>query len=551
MSQSNDMTSGGEKPQSQILPTGMDPTVREILTRRGKRLLNELETPTGKAKPTHQSLLTAYGDVSKRQKLPDKVPMDKGSAKTKGGVPKQVSKAATKRTIQEVSTTHDMELLDGFSFSGKWTEKGQASGPRPKVADRDLQMLNQLSTLVYEAVYAATGTQEIEAMAVKGCLVISANEEDTVAAIQKVKLSEVLSKANSDKLGDVASALRAKSGSDLSEREKSGMGRLASLETDTARFPGQVESVQTILETVHKAMAEKTAIIDGGSPQKVAGLINSGGAKGRVVTVNAWDGPSMSCSHAEQNLLYALVLSGYQGKASIAGKKRPCTVCWISLMLVRKAGYDITFNIHPGGFWDGTTYQGLQRIAAVLGFTDETSLAPQVRALAGEDSDFQQYVTDVLGKGSGTSPVRLLDALKKGSQYKTEISTPDRSPTYDFPPTPPRTPPTPGILIRYAGPVAGIKTPPEAPGPRELTLTKAEKTIGTDLDDDIILGNGTTSAHAADVWLDGTQAKLRLLNATGTTVTRGGKQDPGATGTVYVLASGDKFGIGPYTWEVK
>lgn len=539
-----------DPPPIRVLPATMNPVALTIITKRVKRLRDDMGTTVGKKKQSNELLRAAYDSAAKRQKMPPPKDMDRGGAKTAKGVPKKVTKVGAKRSIQTVSEDHGMELAGGITYSGKWMEEGRASGARPKVGDRDLQLLNQLSVLLFNAVSAETGTQEIESMAVNGRVVVSANEEGTVALIRGIALDELLSKAASGKIGDTAIGLVAKE-KDISERERSGMSRLSAMEMDTAEFPDQAQSVQAVLETLHKTMAEKTAIINGGSPETVAGHITDPGSKGRVVTVDAWDGPEVSCSHAEQNLLYALVLSGYKGKASIAGKKRPCTACWISLMLVRRAGYDITFNLRPGGYWDTTTYQGLHRIAVALGFTSEASLLAQVKEMAGQDSGFKQYVTSVAGTDPETADVKLLEALKEGSHYVTDISTPDRSPTYDYPPTPPPTPRAPEVSVAYAGLAAGTTPVPDAPAPAGLALAFGVQTIGTTIENDIVLGNGTTVDHAADVWLDNGQAKLKLLTAAGTSVTRGGTPAAGVKDAVYDLASGDSFQIGPYIWVVK
>lgn len=539
-----------DPPLIRVLPTNMNPVALSIIGKRAKRLRDEMGTATGKDKQSNKSLRTAYDSAAKREKMPPPKDMDRGSAKTAKGVPKEVSKVGTKRSLQTVSEDHEMELAGGITYAGKWMEEGRASGARPKVGDRDLQLLNQLSVLLFNAVSAETGTQEIESMAVNGRVVVSANEEATVARIQGLALDELLLKAASGKIGDTAIGLVAKE-KDFSDRERSGMNRLSAMEMDTAELPDQAQSVQAVLETLHKTMAEKTAIIDGGSPEAVAGHITDPGSARRVITVDAWDGTEVSCSHAEQNLLYALVLSGYKGKASIAGKKRPCTACWISLMLVRRAGYDITFNLRPGGYWDNTTYQGLQRIAAKLGFTSESSLLAQVKDMAGADSDFTQYVTSVVGTDPETADVRLLEALKEGSHYVSDISTPDLSPTYDYPPTPPPAPRAPEVSIAYVGLAAGATPEPDEPSSARLALAFGVQTIGTNIDNDLVLGNGTTAEHAADVWLDDGQAKLKLLTAAGTSVTRGGSPAPGVKDAVYDLATGDRFQVGPYIWVVE
>ncbi|OLR92215.1 hypothetical protein [Actinokineospora bangkokensis] len=337
---------------------------------------------------------------------------------TPGGVhfvddPRALSIAGTQRAIAHGVQPQDMHYAGGVLQKGRWEATGTASGPRYKAADRALQLLNQLSQVLLRA---AAGSQEVEAMLVNGRILVSANETSSVEALVAQNLGDLLDaeRAHTEeyvqanwaarkgrKLADLGAALTDEDdGGPLGPSGARGAERLGRLEVDLAVFPGQREAVAAILDVLREVLVDQVAIVAGGPAEVVAGMIDDDANRNRIIAVDAREKAAGPCTHAEQNLLHALVLSGYTGPAYVAGGKRPCTVCWLSHTLARMNGYDVTFNTRRGGFWDGRTTEGVMHIGLALGYNENTLAAEieGIRAVAGD-----QHVTNL----AEDAPLRL------------------------------------------------------------------------------------------------------------------------------------------------
>jgi hypothetical protein len=443
----------------------------------------------------------------------------------------------------------------GVKQAGKWAEKGRASGRGPKSDTRDLQLLNQISQAMINFV---VNTQEVEAMAVNGRIIVSANEKATIQKIGQAKLDEILKaeaeddfQQKKDKISSVGAALTVGDG-DLSDLERTGIDRLSRMETDSHFSEDQASGVKSVLETLAATLGKRLEIVNGGSPETVAGMITDVAYQGRIITIDAntkmvkvkGKDKEASCTHAEQNLVYALVLAGYGGGASIAGGKRPCTVCWLSLQLASSKGYKIRFNSHPGGYWSSTTLEGLRLIAEALGF-DEDGLKDKVQELA---TGFIQYATDpdVLGP----SDVDLVEGVISGD-WRTDMGTPSQSPEH-YPYSPgspePEVEAEKTFSLTYVGATGGAPDP----GIGDVTLDNdgTKKTIGRNKGD-IVLSHPTVSRTHGSIWAEGGTVKLSVdggntrIDANGT-----GAYTAAPAGTVYTLTAGSQFTIGAYIWKV-
>jgi hypothetical protein len=331
---------------------------------------------------------------------------------------RKVSPTSVKEGMQE--GVADAEITQvATTFEGKWGTTVNVSPARLKWNDRTLELLTQLSTLLFAHVSQKCTTEEVEAMVVNGRVLISANEVGAVKQLLGVCLRDVLdqqkeliaslksaiSEQNATTLAQTMSAMGARSGEKLTEDQQEGIKWLAQTGVDGMILDDEDETAELagLLEALYQAVVAKTNVVKGGEPESAAGRITDGANAGAIIVVDAWEytpkptektpePKSVVCSHAEQNLVYALVCSGHQDGAQVAGKKRPCTACSLSLKLADDAGYKVKYNPHPGGYWEGTTYRGLQRIAAKLGITDAEQLNAWIRGVVG-DEEFAQYIT--------------------------------------------------------------------------------------------------------------------------------------------------------------
>lgn len=326
---------------------------------------------------------------------------------------KKAPEERTKLTLKEVQgSLTSYKKSDGLTqmpwSNGAWRPTGTLSGPASKATTRDLQLLNHLSQALINVVH----TTEIEAMAVNGRIVVSANEKVAVAKLLSLDLADTLLKTSgstpwqqgkADKLGELLEALALGSrpaDAQRDERARRGIRRLVQLGVDCSLEPQQTVAVKAILATLYRVVTDPGAarILDGGTPESdpasVIDLINNDRYAGCVIVVNGDTATAGVQSHAEQNLVHAALLAGRSGEQiSIAGGKRPCTVCWMTLCLAREYSYDITFNTRAGGFWDGSTYRGLHRVAHALGVKNLQEWISTVTSGKDGQSGLAQYLT--------------------------------------------------------------------------------------------------------------------------------------------------------------
>ncbi|WP_370941864.1 hypothetical protein AB5J62_22420 [Amycolatopsis sp. cg5] len=337
-------------------------------------------------------------------------------AQGQGGVSKTTVLATTR------GATSTMRFANNVTFRGKWAADGLASGAGPKNAVRDLQLLNQISQLLL----SIGKSTEIEAMVVNDRILVSANEAGTVQEMIGRKLADLAEgyqpsgDADYDrKARKTQGVLNVMAGDD----DALGEERMARLAVDTDVFPEQEPGVTGILAALSQAYLP---IIDGGLPNNAATLITNAALECRIIAVNTTGTSPSTCVHAEQSLAQALVLSGWRGPASIAGGKRPCLFCYVSLRLVQELHCpQLRFNRRPGGVWTGTTATGLYGLLLSLG-ADEAMFRRAVTAAM----SVPQYVTDprpgaepaaeVTGMGDAVTP-------SKGRGFRTDTGTPSDS----------------------------------------------------------------------------------------------------------------------------
>lgn len=431
------------------LGVGIGQQVLDIVGRRADALMEGMRKAEEKpgALPAFDQLATAYQQVRARPVVVGPLadlsmtsPAKKGDL-TKKGV-KDAIHGQRNRTGMHTGKVKQM---------GQFKDKGIASGAKYKVGQRGLQLLSQLSQALIDAMIG--NTQEIESMAVNDRILVGANEAGTVSEILALNVKKLLDDnaagtkaalksyfpAKTRKIGQLAQGLVAdKPFNELTADELTGLSRLAQLELDLSQFDDQESAVSAVLGTLHQVMTLNTKIVAGGDPASAAKLITDPNYKYRIILVNAFEMGKKTkkvCSHAEQNLIYTLVLSGYKGgKVSVAGGKRPCFGCWTSFRLAKDAGYQLEFNENPGGLYVDTTYQGLHRIAEALGLSDKV-VASALKTYAPDDK-FRQFITDIADGAPTEAPVDLWTALEgddvlgvpKSSTEVSDWGSPSQSP---------------------------------------------------------------------------------------------------------------------------
>lgn len=379
---------------------------------------------------------------------PDRTQPDLGS-KSPGTV--KLKKGSTKNTQGDSASS--MDIASGASTmraldygNGTWALSGLASGPVPKGGRRDLQLLSQLSQLLFNALAKKNvKTYEVEAMVVNGRILVSANEPPATAALATLKLNDIVpdcwstravkkqttgnvawEKVKPRKIADICAALLP-SDPARAVAAKVGLRRLIQLQVDCQLVPDQHNQVSAILTTLHTMLNSNLTLIKGGDRDAVARLINDPGHAGKIIVVDA-----VTRSHAEQNLVAAAIAAALRptnaltpreklqalGPISVAGCKRPCSTCWFTIALARRYGLDIHCNWHPGGLWKGSTQAGMQNVADLLGI-EKAKLTKELEAIRAA-MGFTQYVTD----NSVTAPrSKKVEDLPTAVLFTTRVST--------------------------------------------------------------------------------------------------------------------------------
>jgi hypothetical protein len=291
-----------------------------------------------------------------------------------------------------------------------------AAYPEVKIGEQTRQYLGNLSNLLFERV----STMEVEAMLANGRILVSTNETSTVTSLAGLKLGAALQGAadavvadNADhallrryKIGVVGEALRAvPADAPLTPGHLAGAKELAELETGfRADHDGRPE-LESFLRVLKNHVQNAVTVQGPFTIDQAAQHLVDPAYQNKVLAVAALDGGK---SHAEQHLALALIKSGYRGKAVVAGTKRPCAMCWLTLALAHQNGWNIEFNNEPGGFWDTTVIRGLAAVAAALGVVDITDL-------------WNMFVRSNDIQPGGTQFVQYLTSLREGTQLVVDV----------------------------------------------------------------------------------------------------------------------------------
>ncbi|GJF31523.1 hypothetical protein KNE206_42230 [Kitasatospora sp. NE20-6] len=429
-----------------ILPAGLGKPVRDYVQGRALRLVERLNSQDEDEDERILRRLAAYALHGR-----DEYPLGRTESP---GVRPPLTAAAVEEAMKRIAASD--EFRTPAPRAGAWQKTGVLLGPVSKATVRDLQLLNHLSQALINHVgrpvkdVPGTGTAEIEAMAVNGRILVSANERTTVTTLLGYNLTEVLTwtgkgvhddwtARKADKLDDLMIALASKDlpdPFDAESEEAAGIGRLVQLQVDCTMEPVQAEAVKTILAVLHQVMTVKGAdrIVDGKTPGQdpdlIKRLITDDEHAGRIIVVNGQSGTQLK-AHAEQNLLHAAILAGHKGKSSVAGGKRPCTVCWATLRLARDYGYDVSFNPRPGGLWSSTTSQGLHKVAKELGLVNVFEFVQGLITGNTLDPGLVQHATATSMTAEPATTVGLRETVTKSTLANRDALTHSESDSLD------------------------------------------------------------------------------------------------------------------------
>jgi hypothetical protein len=281
---------------------------------------------------------------------------------------------------------------------GQWKADGETSvveGPRNYTSTYDILLAHAISQSVINYLKAKkVEITEIQVMVLDDRIMVSSNETKIIAELKDAKLAQVFGEPPSTEPGwaresqQVATDLRRLVTAKENQQEKDFLVRAAAAANLHDEQAGALTTMLTSLQgnerftLIPAAKAKETKLQ---RQQALASYVTDKAGKGKIILVD-----SAPVCHAEQNLLVALALSRYKGNsATIAGGKRPCTVCHVAFRLVQKYKYaNIRFVQGHGGFWYDSSKGSFAALAKALELSEKIveDEARVVLALA-------QYVT--------------------------------------------------------------------------------------------------------------------------------------------------------------
>jgi hypothetical protein len=418
----------------------VDPRIVDLIERGSRAFADNMKSYLATDPATRGTPLTDEVKEKKRKRVEaatekvDQVRKDRrllephlgSSAPTPSGGTLPRDRKVTNKAVKEKTTTHILGEEEEFARPFGH-QKGAfnlnpggvlASYPEVKIGEQTRQYLGNLSNLLFERV----STMEVEAMLANDRILVSTNETATVTSLAGIDLSAALQGAanavvtdNADhallrryKIGVVGEALRAlPAGTPLTPGHLAGAKELAELETGfRADHDGRPE-LESFLRVLKNHVQNALTVQGPCSIDEAARFLVDPAYKHKVIAVKALDGGK---SHAEQHLALTLIKSGYTGKAVVAGTKRPCAMCWLTLALAHQNGWNIEFNNEAGGFWDTTVIRGLAAVAQALGVVDITDL-------------WTMFVRTNGIQPGGTRFVQYLTSLREGTQLIVNVPT--------------------------------------------------------------------------------------------------------------------------------
>ncbi|GAB1510366.1 hypothetical protein [Actinophytocola sp. KF-1] len=418
--------------------SGVDPRVVDLIERGSRAFADNVKSYLATDATTRDTPLTdavkekkrkrvaevseKLDEVRKERRLLDAHLGSSTPAQADGTLPR--NRKVTNKAIKDKTTTHILGEDENYARPFGH-QKGAfnlnpggvlAAYPEMKIGEQTRQYLGNLSNLLFERV----STMEVEAMLANDRVLVSTNETDTVTSLAGLDLGAALQGAagavvadNSDhallrryKIGVVGEALRAvPADAELTPGHLAGAKELAELETGFRADHDGRRELESFLRVLKNHVQNALTVQGPFSIDEAAQRLVDPAYKHKVLAVKALDGGK---SHAEQHLVLALIKSGHTGKAVVAGTKRPCAMCWLTLALAHQNGWNVEFNNEPGGFWDTTVIRGLAAVAQELGVGDITDL-------------WNMFVHTNRIQPGGTQFVQYLTSLREGTNLIVNV----------------------------------------------------------------------------------------------------------------------------------
>jgi hypothetical protein len=413
-----------------------------------------------RAETIYNKLEAVKGDHSILNKHLGSIPVTPASNK-KVKPKDKVTLKAIKEKVPKLILGEDGESARPFGYQrGLLTlepDSVQAIPPGVKIGDQVKQYLGHVSELFFAKVKG----MEVECMLVNDRVLVSVNDQELVQELADQTLSELLQDAaklvpsaedhlrRQRQIGLMSEAFSTvPDDEEPTAIQKEGAAKLAEAEVGYHMDYESREGLGSFLETL-RHQAQNALRVQGPYTIDVAATkITEPTCKNAIIAVGTLGGDS----HAEQHLALALIKSSHGGKATIAGTKNPCAVCWLTLALVQQAGWALDFNNKPGALW-GTTYRGLVAVAKQLNIKDITALWARFVRTADllPEGEFGQFVVSLRERAELTVVVPrsggglVADGLTQDiSQLSQEMVDDDDSTYLGNLTEPPATPPPGG-----------------------------------------------------------------------------------------------------------
>ncbi|HEV7372161.1 hypothetical protein [Arenibaculum sp.] len=236
------------------------------------------------------------------------------------------------------------------NHSGTWPPSITIRPRASFSAMRNRQAIRHLATRIFFAIqkYTQASEEEIQCMVVNGRIFVASNNNNSLPALKRA-----LAK-NGSKLYDLLTA-------DL------GIANEPRLVRATNKMKKRLDDgshakrsmVHGILEGVMNAALDDAIIemkLSSGKNAHCADFIDNAAYNGKIIFISG------KSAHAEQKLIWTLILAGSTRAAIIYGKKRPCRICYETLSYAQSIGCNVEFNGYPGGYWTGKPLNALSQM---------------------------------------------------------------------------------------------------------------------------------------------------------------------------------------------
>jgi hypothetical protein len=309
---------------------------------------------------------------------------------------KTIPKAGTERMFTQIRTdlglappTHP-DTGNQLVAVGMWQNNLQVAQPAEKDASYDLILLSMIAQVFLNYVKSV----EIEAMCIADRVVVSANSIGDIPNIQAQALADAIEKVPTsitvgskieelyqwqmDKHIDIQQLrARLRTGQDPT-------GQVLDIVTAANMYPDSYASTISTL----KLIAQDTIKNVQTTPDGLGSFLTNRDYISSIILVNP-----LPQSHAEQNLMLGIIKSSYptDKEISIAGGKRPCTICYLSLCLTREKFPNLRYGIRPGGLYLTETKGGLTAICNALGINEQ--LLQEKAAYYLDPKEYGQFIS--------------------------------------------------------------------------------------------------------------------------------------------------------------